>query len=424
MATFSETTSGPCECCSSVSVGGCCPGDTPIVIPGILTVTLNTPGPWSVACTCPTGDAFTDAYAPLGGDGTTFTIAYDSGLMQWVGSYTACDGTTVNVTGTATGPDGFGHCHFQLQALNPLVVDPPGAVSWFLVIPAESPTSDMCAGLPPCITGTGTTWLRHFGAGGFAVCDLTASITSGCGGGGGGGGGSEEDMPLIPTSTKTANYSAAVQDLVVCDTSGGAFTVTLPGSPAAGDKVGVLLKTAGSNLTVARNGHNIDGAASDLTLSVAGTVQAVRFNGTEWQTAEAAGQVTLGSPFSLTSTGTYQNTGLNVVVPVPGFYGFKYNARGDIQVSGGDGWIQLRLYDATAGAAVPDSDRLIWYSDSTDAHLRQVHSAYSLQYFVPTAGSTVRLEAMRQTGTPPTWSLSQIDSDSAGKTQLSYERLV
>ena len=54
------------------------------------------------------------------------------------------------------------------------------------------------------------------------------------------------------------------------DTSGGAVTITLPGSPANGDKVGFLDATgsfATNNLTIARNGNNIMGLAEDLTVS-------------------------------------------------------------------------------------------------------------------------------------------------------------
>jgi hypothetical protein len=56
-----------------------------------------------------------------------------------------------------------------------------------------------------------------------------------------------------------------------CDTSGGAFTVTLPTTPALGDEIS-FVDYAGTfdtnNLTIGRNGNPIQGAASDLTVSV------------------------------------------------------------------------------------------------------------------------------------------------------------
>ena len=56
-----------------------------------------------------------------------------------------------------------------------------------------------------------------------------------------------------------------------CNTTGGAFTVTLPTSPVLGDFVS-FIDYAGTfdtnNLTIARNGKNIQGVAEDLTVSV------------------------------------------------------------------------------------------------------------------------------------------------------------
>jgi hypothetical protein len=56
-----------------------------------------------------------------------------------------------------------------------------------------------------------------------------------------------------------------------CNTTGGAFTVTLPTSPTLGDFIS-FIDYAGTfdtnNLTIARNGKNIQGVAEDLTVSV------------------------------------------------------------------------------------------------------------------------------------------------------------
>ena len=58
------------------------------------------------------------------------------------------------------------------------------------------------------------------------------------------------------------------------DTSGGAFDVTLPSSPSAGDIVAVADYANTwdtNNLTIARNSSNIEGAASDLVLNQEGS---------------------------------------------------------------------------------------------------------------------------------------------------------
>ena len=56
------------------------------------------------------------------------------------------------------------------------------------------------------------------------------------------------------------------------DTDSAAITVTLPASAALGDFVRIMdatgnCATAGRNITVARNGHKIQGAAADLTIA-------------------------------------------------------------------------------------------------------------------------------------------------------------
>ena len=69
---------------------------------------------------------------------------------------------------------------------------------------------------------------------------------------------------------KTGNYTSVAGDGVMVDTSSSAITITLPGSASLGDFVRVLDATgnAGSNnITVARNGHNIQGSAANLTIA-------------------------------------------------------------------------------------------------------------------------------------------------------------
>ena len=70
--------------------------------------------------------------------------------------------------------------------------------------------------------------------------------------------------------TKTSAFNAEARKNYFVDTSGGAVTATLPGSGTAGDEIHFLDVSATfdtNNLTVARNSHKIQGAASDLTVS-------------------------------------------------------------------------------------------------------------------------------------------------------------
>ena len=69
---------------------------------------------------------------------------------------------------------------------------------------------------------------------------------------------------------KTSGFTAVAGEGYFCNTTSGAFTVTLPSSATQGDEVSII-DYAGTfdsnNLTVGRNSHNIQGSAADLTVS-------------------------------------------------------------------------------------------------------------------------------------------------------------
>lgn len=70
-------------------------------------------------------------------------------------------------------------------------------------------------------------------------------------------------------ATKTTNYTAVAGDLILCDTSGGAFTITLPATPAANDAVTIKsgYSAASNAVTVARNGNEIMNLTEDMTIN-------------------------------------------------------------------------------------------------------------------------------------------------------------
>ena len=72
------------------------------------------------------------------------------------------------------------------------------------------------------------------------------------------------------TTKKTTGFTATSGVGYFCDTTSAAFTVTLPATPSAGNVVAVsdYNGTAGTNnITIARNGSNINGSASDFEIS-------------------------------------------------------------------------------------------------------------------------------------------------------------
>jgi hypothetical protein len=71
-------------------------------------------------------------------------------------------------------------------------------------------------------------------------------------------------------AVKTSGFTAVAKEGYFCNTTSAAFTATLPVSATIGDFIS-FVDYAGTfdtnNLTVARNGHNIQGDASDLTVA-------------------------------------------------------------------------------------------------------------------------------------------------------------
>lgn len=73
------------------------------------------------------------------------------------------------------------------------------------------------------------------------------------------------------TSIKTSNYTAAAGDVILANTSGGSFTLTLKASPTAGDRIYVTDYSGTFNtfpLTIGRNSSPINGLAEDMTAGI------------------------------------------------------------------------------------------------------------------------------------------------------------
>ena len=72
-------------------------------------------------------------------------------------------------------------------------------------------------------------------------------------------------------AVKTTTFTAVAGEGYFVNTTGGAFTMTLPATPTIGDEVS-FVDYAGTfdtnNLTIGRNSENIQGSAADLTVSV------------------------------------------------------------------------------------------------------------------------------------------------------------
>jgi len=84
---------------------------------------------------------------------------------------------------------------------------------------------------------------------------------------------------------KTTTYTASANEGVIADTSGGAWTLTLPASPSTGDVVIVSdgADWSTNNLTIGRNSSTIEGDAADMTMDIGGVSVTFVYDGTTWQ---------------------------------------------------------------------------------------------------------------------------------------------
>ena len=118
------------------------------------------------------------------------------------------------------------------------------------------------------------------------------------------------------TTAKTAGFTAVAGNGYFVNTTSGAITVTLPATPTAGDLVGIkdYANTADTNnITIDRNGSNIQGVANNFTISVAGTsITLIYVDGTQgWVStgASKASDITEQQLFVTATGGTVTTCG-------------------------------------------------------------------------------------------------------------------
>lgn len=89
----------------------------------------------------------------------------------------------------------------------------------------------------------------------------------------------------------TSNTTAANQQGLIANTTGGSFTITLPASPTLGMQVVIADggNWATNNLTVARNGSTIDGLAEDLTVNIGNILLTFVYGTSTWELYAQAG---------------------------------------------------------------------------------------------------------------------------------------
>ena len=118
------------------------------------------------------------------------------------------------------------------------------------------------------------------------------------------------------TAVKTTTYTAVANDGVLTNTTGGAFTVNLPATPATGTQV-FIADSAGTwatnNLTIGRNGSTIAGSATDLVCDINSVSIQCIYDGTTW---DIFAQIGANDTAVVTLNGTQTLTNKTLTAPV------------------------------------------------------------------------------------------------------------
>jgi len=96
---------------------------------------------------------------------------------------------------------------------------------------------------------------------------------------------------LTAWTVKNTTYTAVNGDRLIANTSAGAFTITLPITPASGAYVVITDANdwSANNLTVARNGSTIEGYAENLVLDQKGVTVELIYDGGTWSVTATTG---------------------------------------------------------------------------------------------------------------------------------------
>lgn len=135
----------------------------------------------------------------------------------------------------------------------------------------------------------------------ITVNDPGDTITIAASGGGGSG-------PTWNVVSRTSGYTAAAGDAIVCNTSGGAFTITLPTSPTTGSTVMVTKIGTDTNLVTISGAANI-GPYSNVKLKYPTDSLTFIYTGSKWEVYAQVGQQYVRLPtLSILQSGTYGDT--------------------------------------------------------------------------------------------------------------------
>jgi hypothetical protein len=220
------------------------------------------------------------------------------------------DMVKATTTTMGTGPATIGPAVAPYRAFSGVVAD--GARVRYLIVDAGGSAWERGWGVYTASTGVLTRNLECSSTGSLLNLSGSAVVDIVCG---------APDIGSL-ARYRTTTYTANEGECVLADTSGGAWSLSLPASPVAGDAVEVKDATnsfGAHNLTVLGDGHNIDGVtysgASSITLNAPGNDARFVFNGSTWKCSQVADGVwsaqTVSAVQSVTMAGLSGDSGVS-----------------------------------------------------------------------------------------------------------------
>jgi collagen type VII alpha len=189
------------------------------------------------------------------------------------------------------------------------------------------------------------------------------------------------------TAVKTTTYTAVSNDGVLTNTTGGAFTVNLPATPATGTQV-FIADSAGTwatnNLTIGRNGSTIAGSATDLVCDINSVSIQCIYDGTTW---DIFAQIGANDTAVVTLNGTQTLTNKTLTAPVLTAPVLGTPASGTVTNLTGTASINI---NGTVGATTPNTGAFTTVTTTGNAG---IGGAASTRLHVMNAGTlTTRIE--------------------------------
>lgn len=133
----------------------------------------------------------------------------------------------------------------------------------------------------------------------------------------------------------------------------------------------------------------------------------------------ATGEAFLGSTFNFAGTGSYEAIGLSISLPSAGTYRITARVKARVGIIlGGPAVLTFKLRNTTDSTDLTSSESLAFYTTTLQQNSQ---SAFLEADVTVTAAKTIAVFGQRNTG--PTYSVTEVTSDTDGRSRIAYLRI-